>query len=363
MLELFRVANFSWLFIGIESPDEASLRETKKTQNTNQDMLASVRTIYSYGLDVLGGFIIGFDNDTVDIFDKQRRFIEDSGIVLSMVGLLTAVPKTPLYERLAREDRLIPNTLTGDNSKLRTNVMPKRMTYDEMVDGYRELNNDLFTDRGISARIRNKVRYFSRQHFIAEFSFQENLQILWRFLIKGLLPGGLSRLFYFLRSMPLHRPKIIPVVISSWSMGLSMQDYMARHFVREFQHDSKRVRRHVDKMQRVFRDRCHKGALDVTARESANAAAAVRISMTGRVEPVSFRSVAAHVEHLLKKTRSSVTLQIAKFPREQLGQLSSLLNRLSTYGDRIHIHLDEESRRIVPIDSSVFNLAMGSERQ
>ena len=148
-----------------------------------------------------------------------------------MIGLLTAVPKTPLYERLAKEDRLIADTRIGDNSKLRTNVIPKRMTCDDMVDGYRHLNTELFTDRGISERIRNKVRYFSRHTLITEFSFRENLQILWRFLINGLLPGGLSRLFHFLRSMPFHRPKMIPVVIWSWIMGLSMQDYMARPVV------------------------------------------------------------------------------------------------------------------------------------
>jgi len=79
LLGLLRGARFEWVFIGIESPDEKSLKETGKTQNTGRDLLASVRKIYSYGIDVLGGFIIGFDNDTVDTFDAQYRFIVTRG--------------------------------------------------------------------------------------------------------------------------------------------------------------------------------------------------------------------------------------------------------------------------------------------
>jgi hypothetical protein len=75
LLQLFQDANFAWVFIGIESPDEASLKETLKTQNTGRDMLTAVRALYTHGVDVLAGFIIGFDNDTLDSFDKQYRFI------------------------------------------------------------------------------------------------------------------------------------------------------------------------------------------------------------------------------------------------------------------------------------------------
>jgi radical SAM superfamily enzyme YgiQ (UPF0313 family) len=106
LLELFRAANFSWVFIGIESPDPSSLKETLKTQNLQEDMLTSLRRIYSYGIDVLAGFIIGFDNDTMETFEHQYRFITDAGIQSAMIGLLTALPKTPLYERLLKEGRL-----------------------------------------------------------------------------------------------------------------------------------------------------------------------------------------------------------------------------------------------------------------
>jgi len=108
LLRLFREANFSWVFIGIESPDVANLKDIGKTQNLRQDMLGSVRTIYAQGIDVLAGFIVGFDNDTLDSFERQYRFITASGIQVAMVGLLTALPRTPLYERLEREGRLLP---------------------------------------------------------------------------------------------------------------------------------------------------------------------------------------------------------------------------------------------------------------
>ncbi|UCH82613.1 MAG: radical SAM protein [Candidatus Latescibacterota bacterium] len=361
LLSLFRDANFKWLFIGIESPDAESLEETGKTQNLNRDMLASIRKIYSYGIDVLGGFIIGFDNDSADVFDKQNEFIEKSGILMSMIGLLTAIPKTPLYKRLKKEKRLIPSKAAADNSKLRTNFVPKRMTYRQMVDGYSSLHYRLFSDRSISTRVRNKVRHFTHPPLEIEFSLRQKLWLLQRFFVRGLLPGGFSRLFHFFRSCPWGKPKLIPVVISSWITGLSMRDYVNRHFVREFEGDGKRVRRQVARMKRVFGHRRHQGALGVTMREFAHKAAAVRISMNGRIQPVSLKSIGGHVEHLMQKTRSSVSIHIADFPKEQLELLTGLLKRLSKYGDRIHIHLDKPSRRIITVDSSVFNLGLRPE--
>ncbi|MCX8012613.1 MAG: B12-binding domain-containing radical SAM protein, partial [Desulfobacterota bacterium] len=110
LLKLLREAHFEWVFIGIESPDEESLKETKKLQNTRQNILSAIRKIYSYGIEVLAGFIIGFDNDNTKTFDRQYQFIMDSGIQAAMIGLLTALPKTPLYERLKKEGRLIPES-------------------------------------------------------------------------------------------------------------------------------------------------------------------------------------------------------------------------------------------------------------
>jgi hypothetical protein len=152
LLGLFRAANFASVFIGIESPDAASLQETGKTQNLRSDMLGAVHTIYAHGIDVLAGFIVGFDNDTPHTFDRQYRFIMDSGVQVAMVGLLTALPHTPLYERLEREGRLLPHEgVLGDNTKPVTNVLPKRMAYAEMIQRYEALFRRLFRPDGAPA--------------------------------------------------------------------------------------------------------------------------------------------------------------------------------------------------------------------
>jgi radical SAM superfamily enzyme YgiQ (UPF0313 family) len=230
LLQLFRAANFEWMFIGIESPDEESLRETLKFQNIRGDMLSSIQKIYAHGINVLAGFIIGFDHDTMETFGKQYRFIMQSGIHAAMIGLLVAIPKTPLYERLQAAGRLDDDRVASDNTKLSTNVVPKQMRYEAMLDGYRLLYRTLVEDRQIADRIRNKLRHFSVPPDNSTDSFGQQLGILLRLFVHGLAPGGVSRLFHFARSLPLRRPRLIPVAIGDWVVGLTMRDYVDRHF-------------------------------------------------------------------------------------------------------------------------------------
>ncbi len=230
LLRLFRLANFEWVFIGIESPDEESLKETLKFQNTRQDMLSSVRMLYSHGINVLAGFIVGFDHDTAATFERQYRFIMQSGIHAAMIGLLVAIPKTPLYDRLEREGRLTADPDVQDNTKLGTNVIPKHMGYDEMVDGFQCLYRSLLEDRNIADRIRNKTRYFADVPDHTTDSFGGQFGILVRLLVHGLVPGGMARMFHFVRSMPFSRPSLIPLAIGDWVVGLTMRDYVDRRF-------------------------------------------------------------------------------------------------------------------------------------
>ena len=227
LLRLFSAANFRWVFIGIESPDEASLKETLKFQNTGRDMLDSIRKIYARGIDVFGGFIIGFDNDTPATFEKQRRFIMDSGIQAAMIGLLLALPKTPLHERLKNEGRL--TTDASDNTKLATNVIPKQMGYDEMVEGYRGLYWQLVSDQEIAERINNKVGFFSASAGRSSRSLGTQLAILLRLILRGVLPGGVKRVRHFLRSLPLSRPSLIALAMSDWIVALTIRDFVERH--------------------------------------------------------------------------------------------------------------------------------------
>ncbi len=129
-------AGFDVVFVGIETPHEQSLAECNKFQNKNRDLLASVRNIQKSGLEVQGGFIVGFDNDPLTIFDTQIRFIQKSGVVTAMVGILTALPRTQLYERLKKEKRLLKET-SGNNTDFATNFIPK-MDYNLLISGYKK---------------------------------------------------------------------------------------------------------------------------------------------------------------------------------------------------------------------------------
>jgi radical SAM superfamily enzyme YgiQ (UPF0313 family) len=150
LLELMHAAHFTTVFIGIESPRRESLLETGKTQNTRADLVDSVRKIQSYGIQIQAGMIVGFDNDDPAIFEEQLRFIQDARIPVSMTGLLQALPKTALYARVAKEGRLLLESL-GDQFVL-SNILPKRMTRLELYRGYRWLLHQLYDFRNYRKR-------------------------------------------------------------------------------------------------------------------------------------------------------------------------------------------------------------------
>jgi radical SAM superfamily enzyme YgiQ (UPF0313 family) len=360
LLELFRDANFDWVFIGIESPDEESLRETGKTQNTRRDILASVRKIYTYGIDVLAGFIVGFDNDTSEVFDKQYDFVMESGIQSAMIALLVALEKTPLYERLEREGRLIPREAFSDNLRLTTNIVPKQMGYDELIRGYRELHNRLLGYRTISRRIRNKVRYFSASPYRTARSRREGLGIMTRLFRRVINRGGITGLFHLLRSFPLLKPGLIWLVVHDWVVGISMMDYVDRHFNCEFEKERSLARNHLGLIKRALQRYLRQGNLSVTLHEVANAQLNLSFSIKGRLDRKFFARAAHQLEDMLHNTQSSLTIRIEEFHLAELDSLKGMLHRLMRYGDRIIIAADEQSRRLIGIDSSIFNLAMDS---
>jgi hypothetical protein len=225
LLALFRAAGFEWAFLGIETPDAETLRAAAKTQNTAGDMLAAVRRIYAAGVDILAGFIVGFDRDTPHSFEVQKRFIERSGIMVAMVGLLTALPKTPLFERLKREGRLVEGAPHGDNTGGRSNIVPKGMSAEEMGAGYRRLWAELLSDRAIARRIRNKLAHFGIPPRTRKEPFGEATLIVLRLLWRGIAPGGPLRAWHFLRSLPLTRPRLMPLAVNDWIVGLAMRRY------------------------------------------------------------------------------------------------------------------------------------------
>jgi radical SAM superfamily enzyme YgiQ (UPF0313 family) len=147
LLRLMREAHFTSVFLGIETPVEESLKETTKFQNLRCDLLESVKLIQSYGIEVMAGFIVGFDSDPPDVFERQIKFIRDAAIPFSMVGLLTALPNTQLWRRLKAEGRLLKQSLGGNAFySADLNFIPK-MKAEDLVAGYRRIVETVYNPK------------------------------------------------------------------------------------------------------------------------------------------------------------------------------------------------------------------------
>lgn len=156
LMQLMVEAGFNAVFIGIETPSEDSLAECSKRQNKNRDLVADVKCIQRAGLEVQAGFIVGFDRDMPSIFQRQIDFIQQSGIVTAMVGLLQAPPGTRLYERLKQEGRLL-DRLSGDNVDGTTNIIPI-MNPSTLYEGYRHLLHYIYSPEHYYQRVRVFLR-------------------------------------------------------------------------------------------------------------------------------------------------------------------------------------------------------------
>jgi radical SAM superfamily enzyme YgiQ (UPF0313 family) len=151
LMQLMVEAGFTRVFIGIETPNEDSLTECNKYLNKNRNLIACVKKIQDIGLEVQGGFIVGFDNDPLSIFESQISFIQKSGIVTAMVGLLNAPPGTRLFHRLKKEKRLLDDP-SGDNTDFSLNFIPK-MNAEALMTGYKKILNTIYSPRDYYKRV------------------------------------------------------------------------------------------------------------------------------------------------------------------------------------------------------------------
>jgi len=158
LLSLMSKAGFEAVFIGIESPNDGSLIECNKNQNRNRDLILSINKIQESGLEVQGGFIVGFDNDPPAIFDKLTNFIQESGIVTAMVGLLNAPKGTKLQKRLLKEGRLM-NDFTGCNTDFSINFIP-HMDSEILIDGYKKILKTIYSPKFYYARVMRFLKDF-----------------------------------------------------------------------------------------------------------------------------------------------------------------------------------------------------------
>jgi radical SAM superfamily enzyme YgiQ (UPF0313 family) len=156
LMRLMVKANFKRVFVGIETPNEESLVECNKFQNKQRDLISSVKRIQNSGMLVDGGFIVGFDMDPKSIFDRQIDFIQKSGIVTAMVGLLNAPVGTKLYKRLEKEKRLIKR-ISGDNTDGSINFVPK-MKMEDLVGGYNKIIHSIYKYKNYYARIKTLIK-------------------------------------------------------------------------------------------------------------------------------------------------------------------------------------------------------------
>jgi len=161
LMRLMAAAGFDQVFVGIESPNEESLVECNKMPNKGRDLLAAVKKIHNHGFQVKGGFIVGFDSDPLSIFKSQIDFIQKSGIVTAMVGVLMAPPGTALYKRLKKENRLLPGG-TGDNTDGSTNFMPK-MGHEALANGYKHILSTIYAPKPYFERVKVLLREYKPQ--------------------------------------------------------------------------------------------------------------------------------------------------------------------------------------------------------
>lgn len=168
LMELMADCNFTQVFIGIESPRKASLRETNKVQNLRGDLVEDCKRIQSYGLAVKASLIVGFDADDTTVFDEQVRFVEDANIPLTTVSSLKAYPGTPLWTRLQQEQRVVDvSGIYSEAPRVVTNIIPKGMTRVEFLEGYRRLLGQLSSWESFEKRAIAYVSAVTREPKVA----------------------------------------------------------------------------------------------------------------------------------------------------------------------------------------------------
>jgi radical SAM superfamily enzyme YgiQ (UPF0313 family) len=220
LLAMMRDANFTRVFLGIETPVQESLREAQKMQNTRKNLIESVHRIQDYGLEVMAGFIVGFDNDPEDIFDRQVEFIQESAIPLAMVGLLLALPNTQLFRRLKREGRIIDEG-HGDNMDLRLNFIPK-MNPQRLVQGYRDILRRIYTPDAYYERVFRFLERFTQPNHRPRV-FADYLAVLRSFVKQGLLDGARTSYWKFVMKSALRYHKTFDVAMTLAIMGYHFQ--------------------------------------------------------------------------------------------------------------------------------------------
>ena len=229
LLQLMVKAGFNQVFIGIETPNEESLNECTKFQNKNRDLSSCIKKIQKFGLQIQGGFIVGFDNDPLSIFKWRIEFIQKSGIVIAMVSLLNALRGTKFYHRLKKENRILKN-MSGNNTDCSINFIPK-MDYDTLIKGYKKILSTIYSPSYYYKRVeiflkeynplQKRIFVFRFSNFITFFKSVWNLGII-----------GKERVYFWkliLWSLFKH-PRLFPLVTTFAIYGFHFRKTFKKYF-------------------------------------------------------------------------------------------------------------------------------------
>ena len=197
LIHLMTQAGFTDVFIGLETPNEESLQECSKNQNCKRDMSAAIKKLQAAGLQVFGGYIVGFDHDDENIFARQIKFIQETGVVTAMVGLLQALPNTKLWHRLKKENRLADSS-SGDNTDGSLNFIP-RMDKTKLISGYNKLIKTIYSPRYYYQRVNEFLKTYQpipviRKH---RYSLQRLKALLKSVFYIGILGNGVTQWYYW----------------------------------------------------------------------------------------------------------------------------------------------------------------------
>lgn len=211
LMNLMAAAGFDNVFVGIETVDEQSLAECNKVQNTKRNLAECVKTIQEHGMQVQGGFILGFDNDKPSIFSRMTSFIQKNGIVTAMVGMLNAPKGTKLYDRIERENRLIKE-FSGTNTDI--NFVPK-MDIDELKSGYSSVVHSIYSPENYYKRIKVFLDNFKpKKHSKRRFRFSDVGAFFKVCFQLGFVSKGRREFWKFFSWTFFKKPAALPMVLT-----------------------------------------------------------------------------------------------------------------------------------------------------
>jgi hypothetical protein len=218
IVNLLKESNFSGVFVGIETPEEDSLKSCGKYQNTGKDLKEKVKFLQRNGLEVKGGFIIGFDTDSLNTFNKMTEFIQNSGIVTAMVGLLHALPMTKLYKRLKKEGRIL-NGASGNNTDSTLNFIPV-INKDILIEGYRKILHTIYSPKNYYNRIIIYLNEYKEFATGTKLSFKLKVSAISKSIwMMGIIGKGQLYFWKMFLWTLIHKPKLIPEAITQAIYG------------------------------------------------------------------------------------------------------------------------------------------------